>query len=391
MKRSIAAGTLSFLAVFAHAEESYATLRNGARVAITDVSAAGIALAADRGKGPKLESLSQVRSVEGPLQAKFEANRGLANDLRRASTRLSRGDEAGAEPLFEKLWTSSSGVPGPTRAEIAAGLAACRIRRGASATAIEPWVEWIRRTGELSPEQLENQRTVLGISEPGSYWIDAIPPVWSDSTPVRTLAAASVATNQAGGAHPSGDDIALIYTVAARRDSGMPWQIDPAKAVKSPTWANLAGEMVLAESDAPEVRAEARQRLLARLGSDVPLWKQMWIRLAVGRSLLHESDSDDRRAGVLNLLWIASRPEGTPSIVTQAIASATKALAALSDYEGARSLLADLEKRFPDDPILDSAGLASVRRSLPQPVTPAQTLPAPLTAPSDSASNKDER
>lgn len=395
MKREVIAGAMSVLAVLASAEESRATLRNGVTVVITDVSAAGVTFGTDNGKRPKLESLSQVRSVDGPLHEKFEANLQLAHDLRRASNRLSRGDEGGAEPLFEKLWQQTAGVFGPTRAEIAAGLAACRIRRGASATVIEPWVEWIRRTGELSPEQLESQRAVLGISESGAYWIDVLPPVWSDSAPVRTLASTSIPATEPASIHPSGDDIALIYTVAARRDSGAPWQIDPAKAIKSPAWTNLAGEMVLAESASPEVRSEARQRLLARLGSDVPLWKQTWIRLAVGRSLILETDSDDRRAGVLNLLWIASRPEGPSAIVTQAIANAAKGLAALADAEGARALLSDLERRFPDDPILDSAALASTRRSLPPPATPvhpASTTPtATPDSPSDPPSDKDER
>jgi len=377
---------LASIAIFAPAfgQDSSALLRNGSRVSITDVSPAGITLAAERGRPAKMESLAQVKAVAGPLATKFDENRALASDLWRAAARLSRDDEGGAEPLYEKLWLQTAGVSGPTRADIAAGLAACRVHRGALATAIEPWVEWIRQTAALPSDQLGAQRAQLGISEPTGNWIDTLPPIWTDSTAVRALGSQSVAGSSAATTHPSGDDLALIYTVAARRDTGQPWQIDQTHALKDPVWANLAGEMVLAESDLPDVRAEARQRLIARIGSDVPLWKQVWVRLALGRSLILETGADDRRAGVLNLLWIASRPSSPPALLALALGSAAKGLVLVADLDGARSLLDDLERRFSGDPILDSPGLASVRRAVaqaPSPITASTPASSPVPPP----------
>lgn len=381
MKQAIALALIVTLPAASRAEDSYALLRSGARIAITDVSTSGITPAPEKGRPSKPESLAQVKSVSGPLAPKFEENRSLAHDLWRAASRLAREDEGGAEPLYEKLWTLTSGVSGPTRAEIASGLATCRVRRGALATAIEPWVEWVRQSSSLSPDQLALQRTQMGISDPAGWWLDSLPPIWSETTAVRALAARPVPAPPPAETHPSGDDLTLIYTIAARRDTGQPWQIDPALAIKDPAWSNLAGEMVLSESDLPQVRAEARQRLTARLAPDAPLWKQSWIRLALGRSLILEPGADDRRAGVLNLLWIASRPSAPSALTAMALVSASNALVLLADLDGARSLLNDLERRFPADPLLDSPGVATVRRALSQ-ASAAASQSAPPAAPS---------
>lgn len=375
------------LAAPARAADSFALLRSGARVPISDVSPAGITIASESGRSSRTESLSAVKDVTGPLAPKFEDSREIAIDLWRAMARLDRDDQGGAEPLFQQLWLRTSDVTGPTRAEIASGLAACRVHRGALATALDPWVEWIRESPALSPDRLSSQRLELGISDSAGPWIETLPPVWSDSTAVRALASQTFAETKSGPAHPSGDDVALIYAVAARRDTGQPWQIDPVLALKDPAWANLAGEMVLAEAEVPEVRAEARQRLLARLSADAPMWKKTWIRLGIGRSLLRETGTDDRRAGVLNLLWIASRPDAPVPLVALALVSATRGLMLVSDEDGARATLDDLERRLAGDVILDSPAIAGIRRSLAQsapPASPASTT-APSTQPDPSA------
>ncbi|MBX3380576.1 MAG: hypothetical protein KF805_10820 [Phycisphaeraceae bacterium] len=370
------------LATSSLAQESFALLRSGARVSITDVSPAGITIAPDHGRSARVESLSSVKDVTGPLSSKFAECREIATDLWRAVARLNRQDEGGAEPLFHQLWLRTAGVSGPTRAEIASGLVACRVHRGALATAIDPWAEWIRQSGSLSPDQLAEQRNRLGISDASGPWIETLPPIWTDSTAVRALASQQIASGSSPASHPTGDDVAIIYAVAARRDSGQAWRVDPVRALKDPAWANIAGEMVLAESEVPEVRAEARQRLTSRLGADVPLWKKTWIRLAIGRSFLLESGTDDRRNGVLNLLWIASRSDAPAPLVAIALVSATHGLVLLSDEDGARATLDDLERRFVGDVILDSPGLATLRRTFSQTAPPAsQSTPSTQTDP----------
>lgn len=384
----VAALLVSTLVLAAASAESTATLRNGSRVEITDVSSAGISIPPDAGRPARLLPLSLVRSVDGELAPKFEANRALAGDLWRAGARLARHDYAGADPILERLWKATSGASGPTRAEISAGLLACRISRGAFASALEPWTEWIDESVTLDTENAARVRSMVEMLEPGDIWIASMPPIWVDAPAVREIAAASLpAPNPKDVGHPTGADVREIYSVAARRDTGASWNIDPASAMKNAGWANLAGEMVLAEATEPAIRTEARQRLSSRLASDGASWKQAWIRLALGRSLLLETSLDDRRSGVLNLLWVASRAEVAPTVVAIALADAARGLVSLGDAPGAASVLADLERRFPDDPILESAQLANARKAIgtqrQQPssgTTTAQSQPAPAKA-----------
>lgn len=364
-KQHAAAILLATLALAAANAESIATLRSGSRIAISDVSAAGVSLPADSGRPARVIPLSLVRSVEGELAPKFEANKSIASDLWRAGARLERRDHAGADPILENLWKATAGASGPTRAEIAAGLLACRIARGAFASALEPWAEWIDESVTLDTENAARVRSMVESLEPGDIWIASMPPVWVDSPGVREIATASLPfPDSKDVGHPTGTDVREIYSVAARRDSGMDWNLDPASAKKNPGWANIAGEMVLAESPDTAVRSESRQKLSTRLAADGPAWKQTWIRLGLGRSLLLESTLEERRNGVMNLLWVASRSEVTPAVAAIALADAARGLIALGDIPGAISILADLERRFPDDPILESAQVAGTRRAI---------------------------
>ncbi|MFO0861845.1 MAG: hypothetical protein U0570_14960 [Phycisphaerales bacterium] len=353
----IAALSLGVLAWDACADTSEALLRSGARVGVAAVGPEGVTLTAD-GKPGKQVSLSEIRAVTGPLAQAFDANKPLATELWRAMTRLKRGDDAGAEAILARLWSSTKGGSGATRAEIAAGMTACLVHRGAFATAIEPWTEWIRSGSTPEGEG----KSIVPVADSQGPWIAALPPVWIDSVAVRRLAerplpAEDVAPN-------AGDDIERVYIVAARRDTGQPWQIDPAAALKKSSWASLPGEMVLAEAPDPAVRTEARAKLASRLTADSPLWKQCWIRLALGRSKLMESAPDEKRGGVAQLLWIASRPSANAAVTSLALLSAAEGLLALGDTEGAKAAMDDLSRRYSGAEILESPRASQIRQSL---------------------------
>jgi hypothetical protein len=307
-------------------------------------------------------SLSGVRAVEGPLAAEFREQESLAMTLWRAGARLDRGDGPGAEPLYEKLWGQTSDVHGPTRAEIAGGLLACRVQRGALAAAIESWAVWLAESPTLDASDAERCRNRL-IAADGldatAQWLVGSPPVFVDGPFVRAFAAGELATQEAGGL----PDVLSIYRYAAKRDTSAK-RGDVAAFETATGWNNIAGDMVLAESGDPAVRERARKRLRERASVDAPAWQVQWARLGLGRSLRLETDTQSRTDGVLELLWVASRESVAPNVLAQALSAAAEILLELEDREAASRVLADLEARLGDHPIIGSARLSRLRTEL---------------------------
>ncbi|MBS0191610.1 MAG: hypothetical protein U0573_11140 [Phycisphaerales bacterium] len=388
MRIWIAVCVTCFGALRVRAEESFAVLRSGAKVQLSGLSPAGACLAAEQGRPVKCLSLSQLKSVEGPLSQDFRPLADLSQRLWRAQSRLKRQDAQGAEPLLEALWKETQGWTGPTRAEIAAGWLACRNAHDPSASAVAPWVEWLDHSDSLDAENAAKVRDSIPNLASGDIWITNLPPIWLDSPSVRQLAETGLGASSKRTGHPSGADLLQIYVAAARRDSGMSSDLDPAKLLHDPGWANIAGELVLSESTDATVRSEARSRLIGRISSTTPAWMLAWCRLGLGRSLLMEDDAEQRRLGTLSLLWVASRPDADPWLASLALGDAARGLAALGDWQGCRAVLADLEQRYAESPVLESIGFATVRRQAAQhapvpPISVSGPTPAPAAAEND--------
>ncbi len=112
----------------------------------------------------------------------------------------------------------------------------------------------------------------------------------------------------------------------------------------------LVFEIVTSRVGAPEARAAATASLRARLGG-APGWQEVWIRIAVGRSMLLDPDTETRRRGVVELLHIPARLEPAPKrLAALALAEAAVACRALGDRDVADALRRDLLERFPDSP-----------------------------------------
>lgn len=342
-------------------EESFAVLRSGGRASITEVNAAG-ALVASKSAVSRRVSLSGVRAVEGPLASEFRRHADLATSLWRAGARLDRGDAPGAEPIYEAVWASTAGVHGPTRAEAAAGLLACRVRRGAFASSIEAWAAWLAESATLEASDAERCRARLATAEgldSSAQWLVGSPPVFAESPVVRAFASGEIVAHEAGAL----PDVLAIYRYAAKRDTGAS-RGDCAAFENAKGWNNIAGDMVLAESADPAVRDRARRRLRDRTGADAPAWQVHWARLGLGRSLRLESDSQNKTEAVLELLWIASRESVAPNVLAHALATAAETLVDLDDRAGAARVLADLESRMADHPLTGSARLSRLRVEL---------------------------
>lgn len=349
------------LAGVACAEESVAVLRSGATLSITEVSRAGV-LAASKTTGVRRVSLSAVRRVDGPLAADFREQEELGKTLWRAGVRLDRGDAPGAESLYEAAWALTSGVKGPTRAEAAAGLLACRVQRGAFASAVEAWAAWLAEAASLDSVDAERCRARLAVGDgldSSAQWLTGLPPVFVDGPFVRAIAVAETEASDTGGV----PDVLSIYRYAAKRDSGTK-RGDAATFESAKGWNNIAGEMVLAESGDPAVRERARKRLRERASSDAAGWQAHWARLGLGRSLRLETDASSKTEAVIELLWVASRETVASNVLAQALVAAAETLVELDDRPGAARIVSDLEARLPDHPIVTSARLSRLRAEI---------------------------
>lgn len=291
----------------------------------------------------------------------------------RALSRLERGDLVLAEPALEELFALYADRTGATASRVAAGLLDCRLRRGASAAAVAPWLAFVHAS-----EGTDAADAASGI-DARTGLAPALPPIWLPGPSVAALAfwgdspaAASFDPFSRAG------QLAALYVDAARFESGM--TVGAAAPSSADEGVRLVAEIVLSRTGEPGIRAERRQALEARLQGDRDAWEQRWVHLALGRSLLREDSEADRMEGVVHLLRVASDAT-EPTLVPIALAESAVALAQLGHVaEGAR-LRRELLDRFP----LHAAVEWEPIRAWPPKPTAAQ-VPAPAEDPAQGES-----
>lgn len=309
-------------------------------------------------------------------------------DLWRAVTRLQRGDDALAEPIFESLALTYPVVAGPTSAAVHEGLLRCRLRRGAHASAIEPWLELIRGGGIEAPTRFAG---VGPLTAPGSPLIPGLPPLWvpgpataafaTGPTPEQSPAASQAAAPGLG----VGAALERLYRESARRaenlgtpDAGF---LSPPPGGEHPA-VTLVRQMVLAQSDDPAVRAQARDALggLApvTIAGGEQAWNAAWVRVATGLSQTREPELEPRLRGVLTLVTVrVDHANDAPYLAGLALAHAAVTMADLPGGPAAAAALAeDLRATFPGHPALRWDRLTAI--VAPAPVDtpdPEESLP----------------
>lgn len=281
-------------------------------------------------------SLGEMRDVEGPLAADFEPLRADARALARARSRLARGDAPGAEEIYDSLWSHVAATPGPTRAEVAAGLLACRVQRGAWTSAVDAWLAGLEEWGSRGPGSA-NPAWPSAIGTWGDL-VRELPPAFVDSAATRAWADRELAETGDGRA----SDYQMIYRQAARLAAGRSWTLPAGIEKRTGPWRELPGEMVLAMAPDESVRAASRERIQARLDNPEPdpAWVQAWARFGLGRSLLVETDVQSRRLGLLQMMWVLARPEIAPTLATPALTLSVEALRDMGHHAEAERLLA---------------------------------------------------
>lgn len=325
-------------------------------------------------------------------------------DLWRVRTRLERGDYAKAEQLIEPMFMSLSKgteLAGPTGALACESVLRCRLNRGFTSAALEPYFRWRAiqaAAGRVGGEESGKSGTPLpawiGGVLAGPPVMDAatglcvqLPPIFSGGTGLRAL---PILRDSAMWAKPfalegSTGQIAQLYRRAIAAEiaiaKGQAAEESPGDGLTSKDQAvQLVAEIVFARAGTSAQRHDARTALERRLSvfaarpksGDVEgearliaastqqtAWQEAWIRAAIGRSLMMESDPKLRRQGLISLLHLPARfGDQQPWLAALALGDAIAELKATNDIDGARKLAQDLQARLGDyatDETLDLA------------------------------------
>jgi len=300
-----------------------------------------------------------VEDVQGPRAEEADAFDQLAEDAWRAVSRLDRGDAYAAEPIFERRFPGLREQGGPTAEAVIQGLLRCRLRRGAHAGAIEPWLELVDiRTRDPDTPWFRPEdafRAAAPIDE-RTFLAPALPPIWFDAPAVRELATAPPPPPD-----PRGPTLASrlreLYVAAARDEIGQPARLPADPPPEHTRGYFLVRDIVLSRLGPDGDRKLARARLESRIEGATPHWIEAWVRAAVGRSLLLETDVGSRMLGIIHLLHLPARfGEEHPYLAGIALAEAADALEDLNKPEGAATLREELARQYPDHPILIDRG-----------------------------------
>ena len=85
-----------------------------------------------------------------------------------------------------------------------------------------------------------------------------------------------------------------------------------------------------------------------------PQWLEAWIHSGIGRSLIREEGTEQKQAGVIELLNIPARFARThPYLSGLALAESSATLRALGDHDGADLLARELTSSYPSHPVND--------------------------------------
>lgn len=300
----------------------------------------------------------------------------LSMDTWRARSRVERGDLVLAEPLFESIFERSSedGVPlrGPTGLVVAEGLLRCRLARGASAAALEPWLAWIDASIVRQPRTTFAHRDwaqeagLPPVIDGGTELCPLLPPMWL-ATPSLQLV---VQLKPVEGERDKAAAMRALYQAAARHELGQ--RVAELPEVPREAASELVRDIVASRVLEGPARASARARLEAALPNAASPWLAAWIRAALGRSLVLEGDDESRFRGVAQLLRVhVLHREHAAALADVALAEAAATLAELGQVDTGRSLARELARVSPQSPVLSWSGLAELLDTAATPGPPA--------------------
>lgn len=288
----------------------------------------------------------QVAEVRGTIVQEPEGALAIGRRAWRALSRLERGDLVLAEPELEEL-AKAYPAAGPTSEAIFAGLLTCKLERGARAAALEPWLKLVGAAEQAgtSDAGIRWPSWMNEALDAGTRLVPALPPIWIGNA---AFALAGVGTGAGGTLDPASraGSLAALYALAAKfeaqvAEAGLETSIEIDEFLLAP--ANDAGvslvqDIVLSRVGAVDLRRERRASLEKRLAEAQPAWREQWIRVAIGRSLLRDDNDESVLRGVVQLLHVPARGSAAdPYLTGVALAESAVALASSGRVkEGAR-------------------------------------------------------
>ncbi len=306
----------------------------------------------------------------------------LAMDSWRARSRVERGDLVLAEPLlqqvFDRARSEGQGLRGPTGLVVTEGLLRCRLARGATAAAIEPWLAWLDASIVRQPRttfahrQWAREAGLPQVIDPSTELCHLLPPMWL-ATPSLQLV---TQLEPVEGERDKAAAMRALYQAAARYELGQ--TIDELPEVPREPASELVRDIVAARVLAPPARTSARARLEAALNNAGSPWLAAWIRAAIGRSMVLEDEEELQLRGVAQLLRVhVLHRADAPALADIALAEAAVTLAKLGQAVVAGSLADELARVSPQSPALSWPALTPLLRG---DQSAATTAPEPLTA-----------
>ena len=276
----------------------------------------------------------------------YDEQLALADMLWRARSRLQRGDERLAEPLFDRLFQRYRGQTNETALIVAEGLLRCRLARGETAGAIIPALETARlRRAEISTLRF---LTLPVVFDETSALCMYAPPVWIVDRRLEQL------RHDLAAYDAQGDEVvaaqARLYDRAAALALG---EAVPAKdTLPHHAGLDLLDEMIDCVDTDEDLRQRGRTRIERRLES-APAWTSAWIHFALGRSLLLETGRGRRTRGLLHLAHLPARAAATqPFLTGLAMAAMARAFEDDGDADRAQALRAEIRRQWADHPAL---------------------------------------
>ena len=296
----------------------------------------------------------------------FEA---LAIESWRARARLERGDLVLAEPLLQALFDRAKAgeldLRGPTGLVIAEGLLRCRLARGASAAAIEPWLAWLDAAIVRQPRTTfahrgwAQQAGLPSVVDPATELCPLLPPMWLPTPSLQVMPQ----LEPVEGERDKAAAMRSLYQVAARHELGQ--RVDKLPDVPRETATELVRDIVAARVLDATGRTAARARLEAALPSATEPWLSAWIAAGIGRSLVLEDEQELRLRGVAQLLRVHVLYRGvSPYLADICLAEAAATLESLGQGHAARRLARELARTSPGSPVLAWPPLAELLSEL---------------------------
>lgn len=302
----------------------------------------------------------------------------LSTHAWRARTRIERGDLVLAEPLlldvFERTRADDRSLRGPTGLVVAEGLLRCRLARGATAAAIEPWLAWLDASIVRQPRttfanrQWAREAGLQTVIDPATELAPMLPPMWLETPSLQLV----LQLEPVEGERDKAAAMRALYQAAARFELGR--SVDELPEVPREAASELVRDIVAARVlDAP-ARTSARARLEAALGNAASPWLTAWIRAAIGRSLVLEDDEELRLRGVAQLLRVhVLHRLDSPALADVALAEAAVTLESVGQGIVARSLAGELARVSPQSPVLSWPEMAPLLHSNTAATSAAQT------------------